>query len=464
MRIIPVTQFNFHKKEYKNAVVLPNFRAKGDTKKLGKIIENSSSLISGITAGFAMKNYITYDSAENFNGRSDDKLEEKQNEHSSSHKNVTGELSGETISETKLTHKELEQFILEQYNDNPPLFSASKTKAHKIRQTFMDNNLQEYLLNLYVKDNDTGKTILTHNLENFDLSALPALIESLNSQYTRPEAQNPLADEILYFLYNFIFDNADKLEDNEFSKDLENYINILKAKLEQNNYTGMHNVFYTQKMKTEFRGKYSDESVKSELAKKLFGPLIKTPVLENYNDINEIEDLLNSKEIQNYYGSTINFNDKIVNSIADIVPTKANKKQYDRIIELLKRLPLIDYNRKDEFDISVIEKILNAENYELLDVVKDKNVKYLPELDVVYNNIQDNKFKKLVDTVNFNVDELISIIRKEDKTRLPLLDKYLTSPMILNNINIRERLIYEHERSSYAFATYLADTYPYIFR
>ena len=121
------------------------------------------------------------------------------------------------------------------------------------------------------------------------------------------------------------------------------------------------------------------------------------------------------------------------------------------------------YDKKDSYDISVIEKIMNAENYELLDIVKDKDIKYLPELDVVYNNIQDRKFKKFVDTVNFNVDELINIIRKEDSTKLHLLDKYLTSPMILNNINIREQLIYAQERCSYVFAIYLSDTYPNIF-
>ena len=260
------------------------------------------------------------------------------------------------------------------------------------------------------------------------ISALAWFIEDLDN-YDDEESQIA-ADEMLYCIYNFIAENHDKLENNEFSKELEKGINILQERLGKNNDTTMYSRYYLQKIKMEFRNKYSDESIKSELAKKLFGPLNKTPYLKNYNDINEIISLLESEQIKNCYGSTINFNDRIVNSIANIVPTESNKKQYDKMIELLKTLPLIDYNKKDEFDISVIEKIMNAENYELLDIVKDKDVKYLPELDVVYNNIQDRKFKKFVDTVNFNVDELINIIRKEDSTNLHLLDKYLTSPMI----------------------------------
>ena len=261
------------------------------------------------------------------------------------------------------------------------------------------------------------------------ISALAWFIEDLDN-YDDEEESQIAADEMLYCIYNFIAENHDKLENNEFSKELEKGINILQERLGKNNDTTMYSRYYLQKIKMEFRNKYSDESIKSELAKKLFGPLNKTPYLKNYNDINEIISLLESEQIKNCYGSTINFNDRIVNSIANIVPTESNKKQYDKMIELLKTLPLIDYNKKDEFDISVIEKIMNAENYELLDIVKDKDVKYLPELDVVYNNIQDRKFKKFVDTVNFNVDELINIIRKEDSTKLHLLDKYLTSPMI----------------------------------
>lgn len=358
MRITPVTQFNFNKKQYHNSGIMPNFRAKVDAEKLKKMIQGSSSIVSGITAGFAMKNYFNYDSSDDVN-MSDEKLDNQQN--------VTTPI--------KETRKNIEAA--------QPNSQAEESEAQDLISS----------LAWFIEDFD-----------NYD-----------------EETQIILADEMQRELYNFIAENHDTLKNNEFEK-LKKYINILQKRVGKN-----------------------------------------IPILENYNDINEIIALLDSTQTRNYYGSSINFNDKIVNSIANIVPTEANKKQYARMIELLKNLTLIDYNIKDEFDISVIEKILNAENYELLDVVKDKDIKYLPELDVVYNNIQDNKFKKLVDTINFNVDELISIIRNEDKTRLPLLDKYLSSPMILNNINIREQLIYAHERCSNVFSTYLTDTYPYIF-
>ena len=359
MRITPVTQFNFNKKQYHNSGIMPNFRAKVDAEKLRKMIQGSSSIASGITAGYAMKNYFNYNPSDDVN-MSDEKLDNQQN-------------MTTPIKETRPNVEAIQSNSQAEYSEAQDIISS-----------------------------------LAWFLEGFD-------------KYDE-EMRIVIADQMQRELYNFIAENHDTLKNNEL-EELKKIINILQKKVGKN-----------------------------------------IPVLENYNDINEIISLLESKQVEYYHGSTINFNDKIVNSIANIVPTEANRKQYTRMIELLKKLPLIDYNRKDEFDISVIEKILNAENYELLDVVKDKNVKYLPELDVVYNNIQDKKFKKLVDTINFNIDELIDIIREKDRTKLPLLDKYLTSPMILNNTNIRERIIYEHERSSYyAFATYLADTYPDIF-
>ena len=277
MKITSVTQFNINNNRNKSIKthILPNFGSKGDTKKIGKIIQNSSSIISGITAGFAMKNYFTYDTAEG-ESRTDEKLYEKQVTNLSLKENISGELPGETNNNTKhskLTHKELEEFILEQYNSNPPLWQASKKEAEAIRKTFIDNDMQEYLLNLYVRDNDNGMPILTHNLKNFDLSALPDIMASLNSKNVRPEAKYALADEILYFLYSFVADNAEKLENNKFSAELENYINTLKDTLDKKQYSGMHNVFYTQPIKNEFRMAYSDESIKSELVRKIFGPL-----------------------------------------------------------------------------------------------------------------------------------------------------------------------------------------------
>ena len=470
MKITSVTQFNINNNRNKSikAYILPNFGSKGDTKKIGKIIQNSSSIVSGITAGFAMKNYFTYDNTDGIN-RTDEKLDEKQVTNLSSKENISGEFSseattGNSTKHSKLTHKELEEFILEQYNSNPPLWQASKKEAEAIRKTFIDNDMQEYLLNLYVRDNANGMPILTHNLENFDLSALPDIMASLNSKNVRPEAKYALADEILYFLYSFVADNAEKLENNKFSAELENYINTLKDTLDKKQYSGMHNVFYTQPIKNEFRMAYSDESIKSELVRKIFGPLLKTPKLNNYCDIDEITEFLDSPAVKSSYGSIINFNDDIVNSIANIVPTEENREKYNKMIDLLKQLPYIDYNKKDRFDISVIEKIMNAENYELLDVIKDRDIKYSPELEYVYKNINDKNFKNLVNYIHFDASELIKIIRSEDETKLPLLDKYLSSPLILNNKHIKEALIYAQERCSNVFAEYLADTYPHIFR
>ena len=114
MKITSVTQFNINNNRNKSikAYILPNFGSKGDTKKIGKIIQNSSSIVSGITAGFAMKNYFTYDNTDGIN-RTDEKLDEKQVTNLSSKENISGEFSseattGNSTKHSKLTHKELE--------------------------------------------------------------------------------------------------------------------------------------------------------------------------------------------------------------------------------------------------------------------------------------------------------------------------------------------------------------------
>ena len=93
------------------------------------------------------------------------------------------------------------------------------------------------------------------------ISALAWFIEDLDN-YDDEEESQIAADEMLYCIYNFIAENHDKLENNEFSKELEKGINILQERLGKNNDTTMYSRYYLQKIKMEFRNKYSDESIK----------------------------------------------------------------------------------------------------------------------------------------------------------------------------------------------------------
>ena len=78
---------------------------------------------------------------------------------------------------------------------------------------------------------------------------------------------------------------------------------------------------------------------------------------------------------------------------------------------------------------------MNSENLELLNVVKEHNIQYLPELDYVYENIQDEKFKEAIDNVEFDIEELRKLLRKKS----PELERHLSSPLIQNNKVTLER-------------------------
>ena len=83
------------------------------------------------------------------------------------------------------------------------------------------------------------------------ISALAWFIEDLDN-YDDEESQI-VADEMLYCIYNFIAENHDKLENNEFSKELEKGINILQERLGKNNDTTMYSRYYLQKIKMELK-------------------------------------------------------------------------------------------------------------------------------------------------------------------------------------------------------------------
>ena len=55
----------------------------------------------------------------------------------------------------------------------------------------------------------------------------------------------------------------------------------------------------------------------------------------------------------------------------DIVPNEKNQKAYNKVIEKLRKTKDIDYNQRDNFGIPILEKILNSENSQALELVKD---------------------------------------------------------------------------------------------
>ena len=111
------------------------------------------------------------------------------------------------------------------------------------------------------------------------------------------------------------------------------------------------------------------------------------------------------------------------------MPNEQNHKDYQKALQILKNTPKIDYNLRDAMGTSFLEKILNSENEQLLDVVKDFEFTYTPEIDYVYRNISTPEFKELVDkNVKVKFIDLAESIKFENKEAFDKTISCLKSP------------------------------------
>lgn len=124
----------------------------------------------------------------------------------------------------------------------------------------------------------------------------------------------------------------------------------------------------------------------------------------------------------------INKHDKFVHNVLDFMLNKAKPSEKDAICEALSNKKDIDYDKKDQNDISILEKVINAEDGDLLKLITTKTLTYSPELDYVYANIQDEKFKSLVDNITLRFPDIEKAIKLSSKTTLDILLSQFSSP------------------------------------
>lgn len=154
--------------------------------------------------------------------------------------------------------------------------------------------------------------------------------------------------------------------------------------------------------------------------------------------------LKNPKIKKNYYnGECFNYKcDEKGNSLLtrffDIIPNESNKKEYNEIFNILKNMKNIDYNQTDSEDISILEKIINSENIEALDLVKDTKLTYSRELDYAYNNVESSKFKRKVRNLDIDFPNIKDAIRLQSKEALSLVISEFQSPLC----NVSEMMDY----------------------
>ena len=167
----------------------------------------------------------------------------------------------------------------------------------------------------------------------------------------------------------------------------------------------------------------------------------------NIFELTQLLRILNDDEIKQNYknGECFNYklgnnsNDTMLTKFLDIVPTEENKKDYQEIIKFMRNVKNIDYKQVDSNGISAIEKIINSENPDLLDLVKDTEFDHSRELDYAYDRIDDKSFKEKVKNLNINFPNVKEAMRLNSPEALQKLLPELKSPFfntkkLVNNL------------------------------
>ena len=127
---------------------------------------------------------------------------------------------------------------------------------------------------------------------------------------------------------------------------------------------------------------------------------------ENLN----ISKILGLEMVKKSFGASLNSTDFISKAIDYLIDNASNDERQE-VIAKLKKLTNIDYNKVDENGISVVEKIFNSEDTELLELLKGKKLNYSRDLDYAYSRIENDRFKKQVNELNFEFVDLEDAIK-----------------------------------------------------
>ena len=175
-----------------------------------------------------------------------------------------------------------EQYFIDYHSVNPPVWKATPEEAKIIRKVFIDNGKPEYVLDLYLRDNNKPKIInvLENNLENKDLSAMPDIIDIINNSPLNKKDKYIFSDRVLCIIYDYIYNNRYKLQNDKFTEELGNYADILRQNVDEyltsnpDRFSGSD--YYINQKQPKY--KYTilkkimpEDNIKADIVKKIFG-------------------------------------------------------------------------------------------------------------------------------------------------------------------------------------------------
>lgn len=125
---------------------------------------------------------------------------------------------------------------------------------------------------------------------------------------------------------------------------------------------------------------------------------------------------------------------KILFILPDIPRTEENKESYDKIIRFISTIDKyeFDFNQKDKNGISFMEKVINSENSELIDLVNNlrkKDLIYYPELDWAVSGVQNQEFKSKLKELDFKFEALEKAAQLRSTLAIRKLTPQFDSPL-----------------------------------
>ena len=180
----------------------------------------------------------------------------------------------------------------------------------------------------------------------------------------------------------------------------------------------------------------------------------------DFSDTKTFLDILNEDKVKTDFknGDIFNYKlneqgDTLLTRFFDIVPNETNEKEYRQIIDRMKNMHGIIYNQKDSYGISVLEKILNSENPQGLELVQNYKFPYMEEIDWVYNNLAGKDFKNKAKDLKIDFESNIGEIFGYAAYNENLLSKILSSPFLDKDEYSKQVLEFAKKNFSKSYTT-----------
>ena len=147
----------------------------------------------------------------------------------------------------------------------------------------------------------------------------------------------------------------------------------------------------------------------------------------------------------------------------DVPLTNKNSKIYDEIIDILSKETNLDFNQKGYMGVSILEKIMLAENEKALDLASKQTMfNYTPELNDIFINIQNKDFKEKVKKLRFQYKDLENALRAKSGKALDKILPYIEQSELFDRVAIQAQVefILDEFVNDKDFELYLCKQYP----